>query len=38
MTTDDKSVSMARSKLAKYLEENHLRKTPERFAILDIFA
>ncbi|MGM9840640.1 MAG: Fur family transcriptional regulator [Candidatus Limisoma sp.] len=36
MTTDDKSVSMARSKLAKYLEENHLRKTPERFAILDM--
>lgn len=33
--TEDKSYYIARTKLAEYLDNRRLRKTPERFAILE---
>lgn len=33
--TEDKSYYIARTKLAEYLDSRRLRKTPERFAILE---
>ena len=36
MTTDDKTVIVARNKLIEYLDNKRMRKTPERFAILDV--
>ena len=34
-TTDDKSFFIARTKLTEFLDSRKLRKTPERFAILE---
>lgn len=34
--TEDKSYYIARTKLAEYLDSRHLRRTPERFAILEV--
>ena len=34
--TDDKAVISARHRLTEYLDSKKLRKTPERFAILDL--
>jgi Fur family ferric uptake transcriptional regulator len=36
VATEDKSVLVARAKLSEYLDSKKLRKTPERFAILDV--
>lgn len=36
ITTDDKSVAVARNKLTEYLDSKKLRKTPERYAILEM--
>ena len=33
--TEDRLKEDARASLTRYLEEKHLRKTPERYAILD---
>ena len=35
-TTDDKSYYIAKAKLAEYLDNRHMRKTPERFMILEV--
>lgn len=35
-TADEKSISIARGKLTEYLDKKNLRKTPERFAILNM--
>lgn len=35
-TVDDKAVMSARHKLTEYLDKRNLRKTPERFAILEL--
>lgn len=34
--TEDKSYYIARTKLAEYLDSKRLRRTPERFAILEV--
>ncbi len=34
--TDDKVIVSARNRLTEYLDNKRLRKTPERFAILDV--
>lgn len=34
--TDDKSYYIARAKLTEYLDKRRLRKTPERFTILEV--
>lgn len=36
MTAEDKTIIIARTKLTEYLDSKKLRKTPERFAILDV--
>lgn len=36
MATEDRAILIARAKLTEYLTSNKLRKTPERFAILDV--